>query len=710
MADALVPAPALPINPIIGVRPVEVAPAAQSIVQTQTPFAVLPTGMVIQGFVLKRDAKNNPVLRTAHGDVQLLSDVFFKTGSQVVFRLDPGSQHFARILSVDGMDLPDYVAQMPHGLTRDTVDSSPLPSTAAPPTPATDARAVPPQNHASLPALLLGKPHPQTVVSNPLITTFMERKFFPIAPELQRLPSGSTLTITLLDLQLPKLVPPPENAAQHVLSALHSTTTTPRAPSPPPQAQPTLPSPAPTPPSPAATTLPVTDAQPMPHLPTVSTPPPAFASMLPFQSAAPSHHLATSPPPVVAAPPSSLPAEGVAITQPAIARPASVAESQTAALPAHLSAQHMAHAVPVSPPPPTDILPTIAALGTTPATIASLLPSTPTVLPEAPTPVPLTTAPPLPTATSAPLQTPPTPTSTETRATASTTSPTTPQGVAAIVIGHEADGGSVLHTQLGVIKLFTSRPLPIGTTLVLDVSPSDAPIAQPSPQEISPITVRARDWPLLTDVSRMLQPTDAPALQSVMQQLPNAGPALASGLMFFIAAVKSGDPFAWLGARNAERLAVEFPKVAARLKLNLEQMQELWTRSPLQHWSGMLLPIQVQGQTEYAKLYLRDEDRAADKTQPGGGQRFVVDVELSHLGDMQFDGFVRKQDSKQFDLIVRTARPLDVTLAGEIRGIFDSAATETRTIGQLSFQTGLQHFVRPLAEMKAGSDNGAIVV
>lgn len=316
-----------------------------------------------------------------------------------------------------------------------------------------------------------------------------------------------------------------------------------------------------------------------------------------------------------------------------------------------------------------------------------------------PSPIPYVSSPPLPRA-----------------AESSKAAPLPEAGVPAIVIGQEAEDISILHTSFGVVKLFTPRALPIGTELRLEVTadPKAALLHQtgaPTDSEQLPITPRSRGWPLLVDIAHTLKTTDAPALQAITQQLPSAEPALASGLLFFIAAVKAADPFAWLGARNTERLAVEFPKIAVRLKLNLEQMQELWTRAPSQNWSTMLLPIQVQGQTEYAKFYLRDEDTSTDTQQSGGGgQRFVVDVELSHLGDMQFDGFVRCRDIKQFDLIIRTARPIDPALTAEIQSIFHAAATTTRTIGQISFQTGTQHFVRPLAEMKGGSEGDVIVV
>ncbi len=102
-------------------------------------------------------------------------------------------------------------------------------------------------------------------------------------------------------------------------------------------------------------------------------------------------------------------------------------------------------------------------------------------------------------------------------------------------------------------------------------------------------------------------------------------------------------------------------------------------------------------------LYLRrdrdedddDAERSRDDT------RFVVDVELSRLGRMQLDGFVRGGD-KRFDLIVRTEKPLPPWMRDDIREIFAEASALTGLKGGTSFQVGPAGFIDVAEYASAG--------
>ena len=76
---------------------------------------------------------------------------------------------------------------------------------------------------------------------------------------------------------------------------------------------------------------------------------------------------------------------------------------------------------------------------------------------------------------------------------------------------------------------------------------------------------------------------------------------------------------------------------------------------------------------------------------------FLLDVELSRLGPLQFDGLVR---GKRLDLMLRTQRPLDPAMRQEIAEIFQTAQQATGYAGQLFFQAGAP-FLKPLAPQRA---------
>jgi hypothetical protein len=287
-----------------------------------------------------------------------------------------------------------------------------------------------------------------------------------------------------------------------------------------------------------------------------------------------------------------------------------------------------------------------------------------------------------------------------------------PQGIEATVLGHEPDGSTTLHSRLGTLKIFTAQPLPTGSKLILRIEPQAPGDMQAAPALLSEpmeeITSLAHDWKALRDAVQWAQANDPPLARALLQALPAADRSLASGLLFFLSAVKGGDLKSWLGGRLAGELDKKIPALAARLGADLAQMQP-FAEAPDRQWSALMLPLMFGSELEHARFFYRKEE---DKPGVGGttdrGHRFILEVDLSHLGDLQFDGFVRQgARKKSFDLVIRSARPLAAEVAGDIRNLYEDALQATGYNGYLAFQQGSQHFIRPLAGLQAGSGGGA---
>lgn len=596
MADQFI---APPINPVISIRPLSTPLPGRDATNVQTELAVLPAGTTLEGFVINRDPSGNPILRTPVGDLQMQSDVFVKTGSQMVIRVDATSDTRARIISIDGLMPQDYAAQSARGLTQDTISSTQMftPGLAGKATPA-----------MPLQAMLLSPTTPAAVASNPLFAALPPSV---VPPALMKLQAGAALKVTLVDMHLP--------------DALMAT-------------------PAPSPRAQAAPRTPVAGELPAASL--AAQPPMEQASM----AAARTARVALQTPPA-----------------PASAAPA-----------------------PASPLPQTP---------------AAATPYPPAQAPQSQAPSAPRFVPGLPMAAAA--ATPPT--STQASRTAAPSRPSPAGEIAGLVLGHEADGGNIVQTKFGMLKVFSPSPLPLHAQVSLQVEPDHA---APTPVPFTPVQFPedgtdtlnslSREWPQLEKAMEQVQADDTPLARDMMQALPQVGHKLASGMLFFMAAVKGGDLKQWLGNRALAALEAKSPEIAGKLKSDMAQLQQLFLHSPLDQWTGVMVPMLYQGQLEYARLYLRDEPDGGDdgKAATGNGreQRFIVDVELSHLGDMQFDGFVRPTATKkQFDLMIRTARPLDPAMTNDIRGLFETAIAATGYQGYLGFQQGPQHFVRPLA-------------
>ncbi len=615
---------AAPINPIVSIQPLATSSPGRDATSVPPQLAKLAPGTLLEGFVVNRDAQNNPILRTTLGDVQLKSDVFVKTGSELVIRVDTTQESRARIITIDGVTPQDYAARNSRGLTQDTIAPSQLLSR----TPGAAPGVVTPAQPSTQPLLqgvVLNQSPPSA--NSPFITAFPNAALT-VPPPLLKLQAGAMLKVSVLSLQLP----------QHLLTR---------------QASPAAALPGQTPPS---------------------APGAAGANHATTSASASATPGAAVPSPAPGAPSSTLQSAEMANAQ-----TARIAQGQpSAAMPANVSALR---------PLPYAATPMSASATNVPA--ASHFVAATHSAPPVPASSPVS-----PGGSSA--NNPP-------------PSPVSAAGLPALVIGHERDGANIVQTGFGTLKLYTTAPLPLQSQVSLQVEPG-TPRPAPLPGEAeattdsdSPLSVFSRRWPGLEELVRLVHSDDAALGRELLQSLPQMGPKFTSSLLFFLAAVKGGELRQWLGGRTTERLDARFPEATARLRGDFMQMQQLFVNSPIDQWAGTMLPLLHGNQLDYARLYVRDEsggDGGEKASGRGQGQRFIVELELSHLGDMQFDGFVRDRNAaKQFDLIIRTARALPNEVSAEIRTRFDDAMGATGYTGYLAYQHGAQHFVRPLATM-----------
>lgn len=583
-----------PINSLVSISALTTPPASRDATGgVPAQLAGVAPGTTVEGFVVNRDAQSNPILRTALGDVLVKSEVFIKTGSEVVFRIDTTQPGHARILTIDGMPPQDYAAANARGISTDTVNATQA---------AQQAGVAGKVAAAPLSALLVSTtPLPSaTIASNPLLAAVAAGSA-PITPGLMKLTQGTQLQIKLLQVSLPL---PDEKPTEAKV---------------PPQGTPMPPSPAST--DKQAATQGMANAR--------------TAQIAMADTAAPARSLAS----LVQNP---TPAETAPIGQQVAMAAAAKAQTVTYALP-------LPGEKPVTPP---------ASAPT--ANVAKQ-----------------------------------------------------PAGIPAYVLGHEGDGATILQTPVGTLKMYLPQKFPTGTALRLDVQPMPtAPLpgqtlpAMATAESSSTVTTLAQTWPALDDALKLLPSTNEGA-RPLMAAMPEIGPKLTSGLLFFIAAVKTGDLKQWIGSRALAALEARSPALVERLKGDMAQLQSLLIDSPLQQWSSVMVPMMYQGQLEHARLFFRDDSETGGdgkKKKGEGDQRFIVEVDTSHLGEVQFDGFVRKsQQAKQFDLIVRTSMALPPELQAQIRTTFENGIGSSGMKGYLAFQQGSQHFVRPMASGNSAS-------
>jgi hypothetical protein len=659
-----------PINPLISIQPLSTpAPGRDAAGAVPPQLANVPPGTVVEGFVVNRDPTGNPVIRTVLGDILIKSDVFMKTGSEIVFRVDTTQQSHARILTIDGMSPQDYVNSNARPSSADSIAASPMQqSTQAGGLGPRAAAAVPLQallvNNAPLPAASL--------VNNPLLAA-VATATTPVPAALIKLHQGAQLQVKVLQVALPELLTRDAQQADA--------------------------------PAPTATPRPAPGTAP---LGAPATPPKPYGAALAqtqtFTNAR-TAQVALQQAPLAAAP-TQAPVAGTEAAR-AGQRTSTVASAApSASLPSTTSLLQAGV--------PTDVLANIVNEAATAAAIQAKVAAAKLPLPgdeTAPEPAPPRAQAP---AAAAPAVAAKPPAVPNAPLAAAPSAP--PQGgIPAHVIGHEADGMAILQTPIGTLKMQLPQPVPVGTALRLELTPTDKP---PLPLGTAPlptdaersIATLAQHWPALEELLAAGQSADPIISRALAQAMPEIGPKLTSGMLFFVAAVKGGDLRQWLGSKAVAALEEKLPALASRLKGDMAQLQQLLVDSPLQQWNSAMIPMLHQGQLEHARLfYRREQDDTTEASKQGQEQRFILEVDLSQLGSMQFDGFVRKAPGKthQFDLFVRSDGPLPETLSHEIRATFETAIQSTGMRGYLGFQHGSQHFVRPMADAAPRTQSGS---
>lgn len=677
----------------------------------------LPNGTLLKGQIVQVETSGFAVLRTPKGDLTLKSDLPLKRGNEVILRLETLHGDLrARIISVDGLtprELGRLEPPLPPAASsssRTVEDVVDLPDqsllnrtagTSAPPPAIEDSVEIAPQTPTAIRAVLLSRA--------PELPTLLKQLPASVFVSPQRLDSGAVISLSLL----PQSIALPGQMPQPMPPVLPLQTSLP-APSSPVTSAPSISqaTPATHPPVPVLTAA----APPLSAPPPMTMTPPLPAPMLPappvatptMPPALPPATPGVIPPAIVATPATAptLPATPaivtpVAVTSPApAATPPVIATANLAQTPTITITSSVSPLIAATPVAPAAEAPTRAAPGTTATTTTPATPS-------APLPPTATVATPLP-------QEPDSPAALLTRGI-----------VTAQVIGTEQSGETVLKTPLGMVKLDLIAPngqrltLPHDTTLKLQLhalEPAETLLPNlPSASPSAPATVPelARHWHSLPEMLGVLQQSHPQIAQELVQAiLPRPGPGFARDVFLFLIGLRSETPEEWLGKKTLESLEQSLRgDLARRFSAEMGTLRQLYADTPPPtpglHWQTAFIPVYYEGEWHQNRFFIkRDKPKTAQEAGEATGTRFIMEVDFSRLGPMQFDGFVKKLGaSTQFDLIIRSAAALATDHQNAIRAIFAEASELTGFKGGLIFQVGQPFPLLPLEEVLRSDRN-----
>lgn len=373
--------------------------------------------------------------------------------------------------------------------------------------------------------------------------------------------------------------------------------------------------------------------------------------------------LAVAPPALVAeapiAPPLSAPA--------APTQPAGAALPSPAASPPHTPAAASAAQMPIQP---VQSLPPAASVGTAapspmpPPGAAPAQASPPAALPQAAQPV----------------------------APGPAAAADLPARIAATVAPNSHAGQPLLRTEIGMLSLAGTPPLPPGAQVLLEVV--GRPQAPQVPAPTAPVLpASGTGLSGLAETLEVLRQLDPAAAQRLQAALPQIGPRLAAGMMTLAAAVQT-DAIKALVAEGAvpslDRAGRR--ETARRLAADLAEMAPQTRQGPSGEWRVLTMPLMHGAVVEPVRLWLRrpeweDEDGEDGRRRrgAGSGDRFVVDLTLARIGRFQLDSLIRRA-AKRFDMVIRSETPLPEPMRRDIGDIFRRCCDGLGMAGNLLFQ------------------------
>ncbi len=272
-----------------------------------------------------------------------------------------------------------------------------------------------------------------------------------------------------------------------------------------------------------------------------------------------------------------------------------------------------------------------------------------------------------------------------------------------LVAGSTTSGQPLVQTAVGLLKLGLPIALPKGTQLVFEleaVTPAaragETALAPPRPATL------IHSWPALDEALTLLRQLDGASNHALLaaSNVPRPGARLASTILFFLQALGRGDLNSWLGQRATEALGrAGRGDLLSRMGQDLAQLGRLSDNAG-EEWRFVPVPLFDGSPVQPFRLFVRarrgrggDGPEAAEEP-----TRFIVEVELSHLGDLQLDGLVR---DRRFDLVLRTRRPLAEAMRRDIAVIFGQANELSGSRGQIAFQASPEWSFMPLKQPAA---------
>lgn len=195
-------------------------------------------------------------------------------------------------------------------------------------------------------------------------------------------------------------------------------------------------------------------------------------------------------------------------------------------------------------------------------------------------------------------------------------------------------------------------------------------------------------WEPLQTLIATLHTVNPAAAQAVTQMLPNASMPQNMGALslLFLSMMRAGDLDGWVG-KPADLL-----RQAGKIEVLRALSGESAVSNRLEQtvlpgeWRAAMLPFWNDGQVHKLPVYYKqwqDETGEEDRVREQRRMRFLFNLKLSRMGDVQVDGFLQKE---KLDMILRTKAAMSIEMQQAMKITYTRAMERSNLAGEISFQ------------------------
>lgn len=284
-----------------------------------------------------------------------------------------------------------------------------------------------------------------------------------------------------------------------------------------------------------------------------------------------------------------------------------------------------------------------------------------------------------------------------------------------IVTPNTNSGQTVISTPVGLISTGSTLPLPPGTPVQLDILNITPPIPSPvisTPPAANTGTVSVRAWPELERILDLVMRSGGPdSIRELVRSLPTGDGRMIAAVNALGQLSRPGGARVWPGETVRDALEQAGSRGRDAMRTLVAEVGETMRRSTDggADWRVQNLPFLDGNIIEKITLVSRRDGEQENEQQNngqkrGGRLRFLLNVNLSRLGPIQFDGLYQKGD-RRLDLVVRTHAPLKPDIRNDMSGLYAQSSEALRLKGTLLFQVSTA-FAGPADTMPGHPDQG----